>query len=116
MSKIVYVSPNQTIDLVFEVLNSSQEREDAPVLPIVRRVYNPDMTLMAGFPQAMDNIDIGLYLFTFELPMGALAIGTYIIDVIWTNPQNKQEQTYYQLICRPKPNAAGEYVATGAHL
>ena len=113
MSEIIYAYPKQTINLVFEVLNSSQERTDAPSLPIILNVYKPDLTLFTGYPLVMTNIDIGLYSFNIILPMGPAAIGTYIANIIWTDPSSlKQKQTYYQIICKSKPNAAGEYIGS----
>lgn len=111
MSKIIYAAPNQSINLIFTVLNSLQQRTNAVSLPIVTNVYKPDITLLSGFPLEMTNIDVGLYLFNIILPMGQAAIGTYIINISWIDPDTlKQRQTHYQIICKPKPNAAGEYV------
>jgi len=117
MNNIIYATPKQILTLFFEVFNSNQERTDAPTDPLILSIYNPNFDLLDGYPVAMTNIDVGLYSFTFTVPPGPSAIGTYVINIIWEDPDTlNQKQTYYQIICKSPPNAAGEYNATIPHL
>lgn len=112
MSKIIYASPKQTLVLFFEVFNSNQERVAAPTLPIILNVYDPQFELITGYPQNMESVDEGLYSFSFTLPTGPSAVGSYIINIIWEDPDSSlQKQTHYQIVCKSPANAAGQYVA-----
>ena len=39
-----------------------------------------------GFPQNMTRFDVGLYYFQYQIPIGAVAVGTHFIDIIYMNP------------------------------
>lgn len=117
MESIIYAAPKQILTLFFEVLDSNQERTDSPSDPLILSIYNPNFDLLDGYPAAMTNIDVGLYSFTITLPTGPTAVGTYIVNIIWEDPDTlNQKQTHYQIICKSPPNAAGDYVATIPHL
>lgn len=117
MNDIIYATPKQVLTLFFEVFNSTQQRADSPSDPLITSIYNPNFDLLDGYPAAMTNINVGLYSFTMTMPTGPTAVGTYIISIIWKDPDTSdQKQTHYQIICKSPPNAAGEYIATIPHL
>jgi hypothetical protein len=70
------------------------------VLPAVSRLVFPDLTLAEGYPAAMTRLDVGLYYYQFILPIGATAVGSYLIDIAYTNPSAMYANTsLYQIQC-----------------
>jgi len=86
MTQVFYHSPGQTVTVVLETLNVNGGRENSVSLPLVNRIILPSLTLAANFPQAMTQLDTGLYYYKFVLPTGATAVGTYIIDISYVDP------------------------------
>lgn len=98
MSQILFHSPGQQVTIVLETLDGYQ-RADSSTIPSVYRIIFPSLSLAAGYPLNMTKISAGLYVFTFALPVGATAVGSYIVDVVWTDPATgNPAQTYYQIV------------------
>ena len=74
-------------------------RVDGYSLPVVSRIIFPDLSLAAGYPANMIRIDTGLYYHKFTLPIGAVAVGTYIVDLSYTNAQGDPKRDFVQVIC-----------------
>ena len=109
---VIYASPKQSLDFIFEVTNANNIRVDSPTLPMVNKIFKPDFSLLDGYPASMTKIDTGLYSFTLTLPIGLSNVGSFIVDIAWTNPDNLMtNKTFYQIISRLPPNAAGTYIA-----
>lgn len=108
---VAYASPAQTITLIFEVLNSDGYRVNSPTIPSIAKVFDPSLAIMSEYPKDMDQIDEGLYSFSFTMPIGSESLGTFIIDLIWTNPDTDLiNQTFYQIISRLQPSMSGGYI------
>lgn len=68
-------------------------------LPVVERIFMPSLSLASGYPKKFVKIDTGLYYFQFTLPTGSSAVGTYIVDVEYINPNTEQiAETFYQVM------------------
>ena len=118
MSTVLSYSPGQTVTLVHQVFNADGYRADGynfinsgPLgAPVIARVIHPGLTLSSGFPIAMNRIDTGLYTYSFTLPTGAAAVGTYIVDIYWYHPTTTNLQQDMILINVTAP--FGLYSAT----
>ncbi len=116
MSYILNATPGTLVTIVLETLLADGYRSDGyyaafgPAdgygddgyynLPVVERIFMPSLSLASGYPQKMAYIDTGLYYFQFTLPTGASAVGTYIVDVQYINPNIEMiAETFYQIIC-----------------
>lgn len=78
--------PGQKITIVLETTDGYGDRVDSLTDPFVNRIIFPGFTLATDYPQNMIHLDVGLYYYQFVLPIGAVAIGSYLIDVIFTSP------------------------------
>lgn len=97
MTQILNAAPGQQCTIVLEVLDGYQ-RADSLIMPYVSRIVFPSLNMAAGYPQLMNRISTGLYLFNFGIPQGATAVGSYIVDVAWTAPSGQPAQTFYQVV------------------
>ena len=112
-SEIVYSSPAKTINLIFQVTNSQGVRIDSPTTPVITRVFNPQLTLLPNYPQLMNILDTGLYSFSIVMPIGTANLGSFIVDVSWTDPDTiLVNSTFYQIISRMAPSFGGGYFIT----
>ena len=110
MSFILNYAPGQPATLVFETLNSAGIRANGPTIPSIARIIFPNLSLAAGYPQNMTQLDTGLYIFQFTLPTGSYAVGSYIADILYYNPDTgNPQQTFFQVnVSAP----FGQYSAT----
>lgn len=83
--QIINYSPGQKTTFFLETVDGYGERADGYALPVVTRIIFPDLSLASGFPQNMTKLDTGLYYYQFTLPIGATAVGSYFVDVSFTN-------------------------------
>lgn len=90
--------PGQKVTIFLETVDGYGMRIDSLSTPIVDRIFFPDLTLFLGYPQNMIQLDIGLYYHQFTLPLGAISIGSYLIDVSFTNYQGIINTNGYQVI------------------
>jgi len=105
MTTQLYYFPGQKATIFLETLDSNLQRADGYLpydgymTPVITRVVFPDLSLAAGFPQSMVKLDTGLYYFQFTLPVGATAVGSYLVDVTYNGPGTSNFYTkIYQLI------------------
>lgn len=91
---ILFHTPGQQVTIVQQILNSDGYREDGYIgsqagpsgEPVITRIILPSLTLSSGYPVVMSKIDTGFYNYSFILPSGASAVGTYLIDILWYHP------------------------------
>jgi len=80
----LYYFPGQKATVFLETLNAVDIRADGYTspdgYPVIDRVIFPDLSLAANFPKNMVKLDVGLYFFQFTLPIGAAAVGSYLVD------------------------------------
>jgi hypothetical protein len=107
MTQIFYHNPGQMATIVLETFNINGSREDSATLPMIDRVILPSLTLAADYPQDMIKLDTGLYYYKFTLPVGAGAVGTYIVDVSYIDPISQEpKQMAFQVVATA---AAGNF-------
>lgn len=99
MVQILQYFPGQLVTVILEIKNSDGYREDSTSLPLINRIILPSLTLAANYPQPMTNIDIGLYYYKFTLPTGSTAVGSYIVDISYIDPNDfSTKSLVYQII------------------
>lgn len=87
MSTILSCGPGQTVTIIQQTFNTDGYRADGYLgAPVIARVVNPDFSLAANYPVAMNKLDTGLYAFSFVLPTGAISVGLYLVDIYWYHP------------------------------
>jgi hypothetical protein len=66
--------------------------------PTITRIIFPDLTATSGYPVRMVKLDTGLYYYQFTLPTGATAVGSYLVDISYTDPSTLYTKTaLYQI-------------------
>lgn len=97
--QILSYFPGQKVTIFLETVDINNIRTDSVSIPVVTRVIFPEFTLASSYPQDMIQLDIGLYYYQFTLPVGAVSIGSYLIDVSFINPANgNSNNEIYQVI------------------
>ncbi len=102
-AEILSYFPGQQATIFLETLDLNGERTDdgydGYTTPVVTRIILPPcFTLATGFPQPMTQLDVGLYYFQFVLPVGAMAVGSYLIDVAYMNTLGYINTQLYQIV------------------
>jgi len=100
--------PGQTATIVQQTFNSDGYRADgySPYGfgdPVISRIIFPDQTFATGYPVPMNKLDVGLFNYSFKLPVGAAAVGTYIVDIYWYHPTTGQLQQDIVLVLVTAP-------------
>lgn len=97
--------PGQTATIFLETLDINGVRadgylsSDGYLLPSVNRIFNPDLSLASGYPVNMIQLDVGLYYYKFIIPVGAVAVGSYLLNIAYINPSNSYINTsLYQIV------------------
>lgn len=99
MSYVLNYSPGQQATIVFETLDGYGARADGYLVPSITRIIFPNLFLAAGYPQNMARIDVGLYIFQFTIPTEASAVGSYIVDILYYDPDTGEPRsTFFQVI------------------
>ncbi len=113
---VLNYSPGQQATIVFQTLNALGERSDGyddgyDTPPQITRIIFPNLSLAAGYPQSMTRLDVGLFIAQFTLPMNASSAGTYIVDILYYDPDvpNQYENDLVLVNCQA-PN--GNYTAS----
>jgi len=89
--------PGQKVTIFLETTDGYGTRVDSTTAPTVDRIIFPGLTLATGYPQMMTQLDTGLYYYQFTLPTGAASVGSYLVDVSFTNYQNVINTHGYQI-------------------
>lgn len=110
MSTVLNAFPGQKVTIVFETLNSLGVRADGYEAPQITRIIFPNLSLATGYPAFMTELDIGLYSASFTLPGNAAGVGTYIVDILYVDPDtNLGKQTFFQVVVTAP---MGQYTAS----
>lgn len=59
----------------------------------------PNVTVAAGFPKVMTKISTGLYQSKFQLPTGGSAVGSYVVQVDYTDPVGNSKNEIVEVVC-----------------
>lgn len=96
---ILYYYPGQRATIFLETVDGYGARTDSASTPTVNRIIFPDLSLASGFPQDMVKLDTGLYYYQIVLPRGLTSLGSYAVDVEFTNPATETiNNVIYQII------------------
>jgi hypothetical protein len=98
MLGILNHSPGQEVCIVLDLIDGYGTRVDGYALPIIQNVYLPDQTTSTLYPAVMTKLTTGMYYHKFRLPISATAVGTYIVDILWSDPTNVVKNGAYQIV------------------
>ena len=102
---ILYYTPGQKATMMLETFGSDGYRANCSSLPIVHKIYLPDLSLdgytVDGYVlPTFSNVDVGLYRLQYTLPKGSASIGSYLIEASYLHPTTQiPRQELFQLIC-----------------
>lgn len=100
MSAILQYTPGSQATIILQILNDTTGvREDGYTVPVISQLILPDLSVSTLYPLDMIRLDTGLYYHRFTLPSGAIAVGTYIVDISYTNAAGDPKNDYIQVIC-----------------
>lgn len=110
MSTILQYNPGQVATVILETLNAAGVRADGYDLPQITRIIFPNLSLASGYPLDMTKLDQGLYMAQFTLPALASSVGTYIVDMVYFDPDTGlPKDTLVQILVNAP---MGQYSAT----
>lgn len=78
----------ETVDINGVRADGYDGYEDGYAVPLVNSMFLPNLTYASNYPQQMTKLNTGLYMYSFTLPTGAAAVGSYLLDVEFVNPIN----------------------------
>lgn len=78
---VLTYSPGQRVTLFLEIKDNDGYYVDGYSLPEIFRLIKPDLTLDGYYPQPMHKFDTGIYHYSFTLPTGASAVGSYFVNI-----------------------------------
>ena len=97
---ILSYTPGQKVTIFLEVKDSDGYRTDSLTTPLVKNIYFPDLTDGYLTTDTMTKVTDGIYTYQFTLSRGADAIGSYFVDVVYTDPVTTDFAfAGYQIIC-----------------
>jgi hypothetical protein len=114
MSTVLTYSPGQTATIFWQVTNIDGYRVDGyggP--PTIARVIIPNLTQATGYPIVMTRLDVGLFIYSFPLPIGAISVGSYLVDIQWFNPDTLQLQEDFVQIVVNSPYGTYSVIPVG---
>lgn len=94
---VLNYTPGQIVEILHQITDG-YVRVDGYSTPVISRVILPDFTTSPLYPLNMVRISTGLYYHKFTLPTGSAALGTYIVDLSWTDPANNTHQDIIQVV------------------
>lgn len=86
MHTILQYSPGQVATVTMSVFNDDGVLTDGYAAPSIAKIIMPSLALASGFPVNMTKISTGIYQYKFQLPSGASAVGSYVVQITYTTP------------------------------
>lgn len=105
---VIYTTIGKTVDLTLHVYVDGY-LTDAMTDPEVTAMYLPNMSINPDFPQIMEHIDTGIYIFSFTIPKSPNSIGNFIANIKYTSPNGNLLNKIYQIIVRRTDGRANGY-------
>lgn len=97
---ILSYTPGQKVTIFLETKDSDGYRTDSLTTPLVKNIYFPDLSDGYLTTDVMTKVTDGIYIYQFTLPKGAEAIGSYFVDIVYTDPGTTDFAfESYQIIC-----------------
>jgi hypothetical protein len=107
MPTVLNYTPGQQVTIFQEIKDGYVQRTDDGYVPVVTRIFSPPNFMpLTGYPQRMTRLDTGLYYFQFTLPQGAVAVGSYLVDITFLSPATGllNTNTYQIVVTAPFGN------------
>ncbi len=103
MTEILQYLPGMEATIYLDIVGTDGYRMDGYTPPAVNRIIFPGFTLALGYPALMTRLDTGLYYYQFVLPQGASAVGSYLVDCSYGNPDTHLEnfRTFQVIVSAP---------------
>ena len=79
-------TPGQLATIFLETVDDTGARADGYMMPSVNRIILPSLSLDSTFPKNMIKLDTGLYYIQYTIPSGAVGVGSYLVDIMFTDP------------------------------
>lgn len=99
MPTILQYTPGSQVTIFLQILNDNGIREDGYSTPVVEKIILPSLAESSLYPLDMVHLDTGLYYHRFTLPTGSSAVGSYLVDLSYTDASNNSKQDFVQIIC-----------------
>lgn len=116
MDQTLTYSPGQLATLFLEIKDADGYRINSLTDPEVTRIFqfalNDGYVVLDGYlgtdgyAQKMTHLDLGLYFIQLTLPKTAAAVGSYLVDVSFTDPVTTYPatKTYHIIVAAPFGN------------
>jgi len=89
--------PGQQVTLFLEVVDG-YGRVNSFSTPQIDGILMPNFTPLIGYPQPMNQLGKGLYVFQFTLPTGAAAVGSWLAEASYTYQDGYVNSQLYQIV------------------
>ena len=86
MQTILAYSPGQVATISLIVQDGYGVLANSLTTPVISYILFPNTSLATGFPANMTQVSTGVYQYKFMLPLGAAAVGNYIVNQTYTDP------------------------------
>lgn len=97
----IFANTGQLVRVAVQTVSSvTGDRVDGYV-PIINSIIFPDLTVAAGYPQAMTRLGTGLYAHGIQIPVGVDALGSYIVSAYWQEGTQMHWDTFVINVSRP---------------
>ncbi len=107
---ILNYSPGQLVSCFLQTLNSAGIRADGYALPVADRIIFHNHSVADGYPKNFEKLGVSFHRLQFTLPNGAAAIGSYILDYTYFDPDTAQPKQGFIQVQVSSP--MGKYSAT----
>lgn len=86
MDQTLSYFPGQQVTIFLTTTDGYGSFADGYFIPQINRIIFPNFTVSPNYPQTMIRYGIGVYYIQFTLPIGAIAIGSYLVDAMYDDP------------------------------
>lgn len=98
MHTILQYSPGQVATVTLSVLDPSTGLlADGYDVPSITKIVMPSLVSAAGFPADMTEVSTGVYQYSFQLPSGSSAVGSYVVIIDYTEPDTTPRNAVVEL-------------------
>lgn len=98
---ILHYTPGSKATIFLEINDGYLGRINPVGTPVVSSILLPDFSNDGydGYNLPLTQLDVGLFAFQFQIPRGAISVGSYFIDVSYVHPLSLMiNKVGYQLV------------------
>jgi hypothetical protein len=88
MHQILNYSPGSKVTATLQILNAAGSRFPLTETPALNSITFPNGTLGSTSAVVVSNVMNGVYQFKFTLPIGAAAVGNFLLDISYIDPDS----------------------------